>query len=190
MFEKIHDKWKDERESEKLTPMDEIFYSAMRELLKKRTAKTKEEINPLIKKILEIRLDRIKYIIDDLMYIRTTKLIAMVMNREKVSVNLAREEQDFYDRFSQIYGLYKKEIFSPKDVAYTDIGKIIGSEEEDEGEEEIDYVTIRFIKRTKEKITGLDEKTYGPFEPEDVCLLPKENAIGLVRRGIAVNIEM
>ncbi len=190
MFEKIQDKWKDERGSEKLTPMDEIFYSAMRELLKKHTTKTKKEINPLIKKILETRLERIKYIINDLMRIRTTKLITMVMNREKVTVNLAREEQDFYDRFSQIYELYRKEVFSPKDVAYVDINKLIGKEIEEEGEEEIDYVAIRFIKKTKTQIQGLDGKTYGPFEPEDVCLIPKENAIGLVRREIAENIEM
>ncbi|MBY9001157.1 MAG: hypothetical protein KGD64_09605 [Candidatus Heimdallarchaeota archaeon] len=190
MFEKIHDKWKDERGSQKLTPMDEIFYSAMRDLLKKRTVKTKEEINPFIKKILEIRLDRIKYVINDLMQIRTKKLITMVMNREKVSANLAREEQDFYDRFSQIFELYRKEVFSPKDVAYTDISKMIGREIEEEGDEEIDYVPIRFIKRTKDRIQGLDGKTYGPFEPEDVCLIPKENAIGLVRREIAENIEM
>ncbi|MHA1200958.1 MAG: DNA replication complex subunit Gins51 [Candidatus Heimdallarchaeaceae archaeon] len=190
MFEKIQDKWKDERGNEKLTPMDEIFYSAMRELLKKRSTKTKKEINPLIKKILETRLERIKYIINDLMRIRTTKLIAIVMNREKVTVNLAREEQDFYDRFSQIYELYRKEVFSPKDVAYVDINKLIGKEIEEEVEEEIEYVAIRFVKKTKTQIQGLDGKTYGPFEPEDVCLIPKENAIGLVRREIAENIEM
>lgn len=190
MIEKIQDKWKDERGSENLTPMDEIFYSAMRELLKKRTIKTKKEINPLIRKIQETRLERIKYVINDLMRIRTTKLIAMVMNREKVTVNLAREEQDFYNRFSQIHDLYRKEVFSPKDAAYTDINKLIGKEIEEEEEEEIDYVAIRFIKKTKSQIQGLDGKTYGPFEPEDVCLIPKENAIGLVRREIAENIEM
>ena len=191
MFEKIHDKWKEERGTIELTSMDEIFYSAMRELLKKRTTKTKEEINPRIKKILETRLDRLRYVIDDLIQIRTTKIINMVMNREKIEINIAREEQDFYERFSQIYDLYSKEIFSPKDVAYTDLSKIIGEDgEEEEDEEEIDYVAIRFVKKTKDKIQGLDGKTYGPFDVEDVCLLPKENAIGLVRREIAENIEM
>jgi len=143
VFEKIQDIWKNERGNENLTPMDEIFYSAMRELLKKRNIKTKKEINPLIRKIQETRLERIKYVINDLMRIRTTKLITMVMNREKVTVNLAREEQDFYDRFSQIYDLYRKEVFSPKDVAYIDINKLIGKEINEEEEEEIDYVARR-----------------------------------------------
>jgi len=190
VFEKIQDKWKDERGSEILTPMDEIFYSAMRELLKKLATRTKKEINPLIKKILETRLERITYVINDLMRIRTTKLITMVMDREKVTVNLAREEQDFYDRFSKIYDLYRKEVFSPKDVAYVDINKVIGKEIAEDEEEDIDYVAVRFIKKTKTQIQGLDGNTYGPFEPEDVCLIPKENAIGLVRREIAENIEM
>lgn len=190
MFEKIQDKWKDERGSEILTPMDEIFYSAMRELLKKLATRTKKEINPLIKKVLETRLERITYVINDLMRIRTTKLITMVMDREKITVNLAREEQDFYDRFSKIYDLYRKEVFSPKDVAYVDINKVIGKEIAEDEEEDIDYVAVRFIKKTKTQIQGLDGNTYGPFEPEDVCLIPKENAIGLVRREIAENIEM
>ena len=44
MFEKIQDIWKNERGNENLTPMDEIFYRDMRELLKTRNIKTKKEM--------------------------------------------------------------------------------------------------------------------------------------------------
>jgi len=190
LFDKIQNKWKEEREKEQLTPMNEAFYGAMRDFLKARIVRTKEEINPLIKKILEERLNRLKYVINDLLKLRTTKIIQIVMSKQEINVNLAREEQNFYERMKQVYDVYRKDVFSPKDIAYTDLNlPSVGSEATDL-DDEIEFVAIRFIQSTKEKIKGLDGKTYGPFELEDVCLLPKENAIGLVRKEIAESIEL
>ena len=170
--------------------MNEAFYGAMRDFLKIRTTKSKEEINPLIKKILEERLNRLKFVINDLLRIRTFKIIQIVLNKQEIDINLAREEQNFYERMKQIYDVYRKDVFSPKDVAYTDLN-LPSVESIGEGsDDEIEFVAIRFIQSTKDKIQGLDGRIYGPFEPEDVCLIPKENAIGLVRREIAENIEL
>ncbi|GAI28969.1 unnamed protein product [marine sediment metagenome] len=188
MIDKIFDLWKREREGTKILPMSIDFYSVMRDDLKKRTKKAKEQINPLIKTVLEAHLGRIKFVVNDLIKIRSMKIIQLVIRGDEVKVNLAREEINFYQRLKAIYGVYRKEIFSPKDVAYTDIGKIL-DEESDEVGDSIEYVAIRIVKKTKE-ITGLDGNIYGPFEPEDVCLLPKENAIGLVRRDIAEDIAL
>ncbi|OLS32998.1 MAG: hypothetical protein HeimAB125_03410 [Candidatus Heimdallarchaeota archaeon AB_125] len=190
MFDKIQNKWKEEREKKQLTPMNEAFYGAMRDFLKIRTTRSKEEINPLIKKILEERLNRLKFVINDLLRIRTFKIIQIVLNKQEIDINLAREEQNFYERMKQIYDVYRKDVFSPKDVAYTDLN-LPSVESIGEGsDDEIEFVAIRFIQSTKDKIQGLDGRIYGPFEPEDVCLIPKENAIGLVRREIAENIEL
>jgi len=190
VFDKIQNKWKEEREKKQLTPMNEAFYGAMRDFLKIRTTRSKEEINPLIKKILEERLNRLKFVINDLLRIRTFKIIQIVLNKQEIDINLAREEQNFYERMKQIYDVYRKDVFSPKDVAYTDLN-LPSVESIGEGsDDEIEFVAIRFIQSTKDKIQGLDGRIYGPFEPEDVCLIPKENAIGLVRREIAENIEL
>ncbi|MHA2357836.1 MAG: DNA replication complex subunit Gins51 [Candidatus Heimdallarchaeaceae archaeon] len=190
MFDKIQAKWKEEREKETLTPLNEAFYGAMRDFLKQRTIKTKEEINPFVKKMLEERLKRLKFVVNDLLKIRTIKIIRSVISKEEIKVNMAREELDFYDRMKKIYDIYRKEVFSPKDVAYTDIQSILDEEIIEEEQEKIEHVAIRFLKSTKDRIQGLDGQIYGPFEPEDVCLLPKENAIGFVRREIAENIDI
>lgn len=189
MIDKIFDLWKRERDGTEISPMNIDFYSVMRDDLKKRTKKAKEQINPLIKNVLEAHLGRIKFVVNDLIKIRSMKIIRLVIRGDEVKVNLAREEINFYQRLKAIYGVYRKEIFSPKDVAYTDIGKILDEELDEAVGGSIEYVAIRIVKKTKE-ITGLDENIYGPFEPEDVCLLPKENAIGLVRRDIAEDISL
>ena len=190
MFDRIQNKWKEEREKIQLTPMNEAFYGAMRDFLKSRSLRAKEEINPIIKKVLEEKLSRMRYVIDDLLAIRTTKILQIVFNKEEITFNLAREEQNFYERIKKLYDVYRKDVFSPKDIAYTDIDSIVNKESIDEEEEDIEYVAIKFLKRTKDKIQGLDGKVYGPFEKEDICLLPKENAVGLVRREFAENIEL
>ena len=176
MFDRIQNKWKEEREKTQLTSLNEAFYGAMRDFLKAKSIRAKEEINPTIKKILEEKLNRIKYVVDDLLDIRTKKIIQAILNKEEITASLAREEQNFYDRMKQLYDVYKKDIFSPKDIA-------------EEVTESIEYVAIKFIKNFG-VFSSIDGKTYGPFEKEDICLLPKENAIGLVRTEIAENIEL
>jgi DNA replication factor GINS len=48
-------------------------------------------------------------------------------------------------------------------------------------------VLVRFIK-PMEAITGADNTRYGPFEEEDVAVLPFDNARTLVERGIVVEL--
>ena len=48
-------------------------------------------------------------------------------------------------------------------------------------------VLVRFVK-PMESITGADNTRYGPFEEEDVAVLPFENARTLVERGIVIEL--
>jgi DNA replication initiation complex subunit (GINS family) len=190
LFDRIQNKWKEEREKAKLTPMNEAFYGAMRDFLKTRSVRAKEEINPMIKKVLEEKLNRMRYVINDLLEIRTTKIIQAVLRKEEITIILAREEQNFYERMKLLYDVYLKDVFSPKDIAYTDMESIVGKVSDEEAEDIIQYVAIRFLKGTKDTIQGVDGNPYGPFEKEDVGILPKDNAIGLVKREIAESIEV
>ena len=189
MFERIHEKWKEERESKNLTSMDDGFYSEMREFLKKQTVKAKGEITPTIKNILDKKLERINYVINDLIRIRATKIVRLIMAKQEIPEKIPREENEFYQRLNLVLDLLHKQIFSPKDIAYTDVGKALGFEIEEE--EEIEYVHVRFLKSTdNQTVQGIDGKTYGPFEPGDHGRIPKENAALFVKKEIAQNIEV
>lgn len=48
---------------------------------------------------------------------------------------------------------------------------------------------VRFVEALP-AIIGIDMKTYGPFNPEDVASIPAENAENLIRRGIAKEVEV
>jgi DNA replication factor GINS len=49
-------------------------------------------------------------------------------------------------------------------------------------------MTVRILQEIPE-IVGADMKTYGPFKPEDIASLPKENAKTLIKQGIAAEVE-
>jgi len=48
-------------------------------------------------------------------------------------------------------------------------------------------ILVRFIK-PMEAITGVDNTKYGPFDEEDVAVLPFENARALIEKGIVIEL--
>jgi len=52
-----------------------------------------------------------------------------------------------------------------------------------------DLVVVRFLKPLP-AIMGVDMKAYGPFDPEDVASIPRQNAVNLIRRGIAKQVDI
>ena len=50
-------------------------------------------------------------------------------------------------------------------------------------------VVIRFLKPLP-AIMGVDMKAYGPFDQEDVASIPRQNAVNLIRRGIAKLVDI
>jgi len=52
-----------------------------------------------------------------------------------------------------------------------------------------ELTVVRFLQPLP-AIMGVDMKAYGPFKPEDVASIPKQNAVNLIRRGIAKLVEI
>ena len=50
-----------------------------------------------------------------------------------------------------------------------------------------EFVLVRFEKDVP-SIIGVDLKTHGPFNKEDLARLPQENAVSLIRQGAAIEI--
>jgi DNA replication initiation complex subunit (GINS family) len=50
-------------------------------------------------------------------------------------------------------------------------------------------IAVRFTAAVP-KIVGVDMKVYGPFAPEDVASLPRENAEALIHQRAAIKIDV
>lgn len=70
-----------------------------------------------------------------------------------------------------------QEIISPKDTTTNEV------------KENYDYTLVRFLKKTP-PLVGVDLKNYGPFDKENVALIPYKNAIILLSEKFAEKIDL
>ncbi len=187
MYAKLQDLWRQERERKEIVAIDPAYYGVLREYTRKVERKLAEEKNELAKLLQERRLERFNFILNDLIEIRTLKLIKMIVQCESLTVNLSNEEIAFFNRFKKVYEVYRDEIFNPQNVPFFDFDEVI--EEKEKKDIIIEHVAIRLTKEIKDPIICLDGHTYGPFAEEEVVILPKENATILVKNKIAEQIN-
>lgn len=55
-------------------------------------------------------------------------------------------------------------------------------------EKDTERVLVRFLQPLP-AIMGIDMKAYGPFQPEELATIPRQNAENLIKRGIAKHVE-
>ena len=60
---------------------------------------------------------------------------------------------------------------------------------ESKRKEKSKILVVRFLNELP-AIVGSNMKIYGPFKIEDVVSLPTENAESLIKRGVAVTVEL
>lgn len=58
-----------------------------------------------------------------------------------------------------------------------------------EEEKDTELVLVRFMQPLP-AIMGIDMKAYGPFQPEEVATIPRQNAENLIKRGIVKIVEV
>ena len=56
-------------------------------------------------------------------------------------------------------------------------------------EKDSELVLVRFLQPLP-AIMGIDMKAYGPFQPEELATIPRQNAENLIKRGIAKKVEI
>ncbi len=180
MYEKLYEAWKRERESEELQPLSKDFYSRLADYIRR----LMEESRMLDEKTLRGRLllkerENVKWLAEDLVKARFNKIMEKISAGGAVSEGLLTiEESAFYSRVS------------PQTESYMDmLNRILqGKPPRLEEEEKSKMMLVRILKEIP-AIVGADMKTYGPFKPEDVAALPRENAKVLIRQGMAEEIE-
>jgi DNA replication initiation complex subunit (GINS family) len=52
-----------------------------------------------------------------------------------------------------------------------------------------ELILVRFLQPLP-AIMGIDMKAYGPFQPEELATIPRQNAENLIKRGIAKKVEI
>jgi len=196
-YEELLRAWKVEKASEELSELPEDFYRKAAELM----AEMRAGLKMLDRGTLRARLARkelanAEKMLVDIFWIRMDKALKVLRAGGALEVEkLTPEEraliEPFEASFSElrkfIEALLRGELRSPSPGAPELGGERPGGEgTAGPGPKRL---LVRFIADVP-ALVGADMKVHGPFRRGDVAFIPTENALALIRKGMAVEVEL
>jgi DNA replication factor GINS len=185
VYDELYSAWRFELENAELGSLSPDFYARAADYLRR----IKEESRMLDKKtvkagLLEHELERVKCMLQELVWTRYRKLVALISENQKLpSGLLADEEAAMWQGFLSFTEAYQK--FAEKLLQ----GQVLNQPLNVGVKKAHKRVALRFLKAIP-AVIGADMKTYGPFMAEDVASVPVENAKILVKQGFAEVVEV
>jgi DNA replication factor GINS len=183
MYEKLYETWRREVFNEgELQQLEPNFFSDIGQYMKKLNEDIRMLDNKTLKyRILNIELEKAQKLTLSILEKRLEKILHTILDKRNISRNhLSNEENEIYETITKIIEHYENM------KAHTLEGKSI-----DFGlsRKKYEKILIRFMTKIP-LIIGVDMKSYGPFEPEDIATLPRENAEALIRQKAAIVIRI
>jgi DNA replication factor GINS len=180
LYDELFEAWRKEGENAEIQPLPKGFYTKLAAYVKK----IREERRMLDKKTVKGRLiqkeeENVGNVVEDLVRTRYEKMMRKVAEGEIVpTATLAEEEEALYREAASQADSFQ--VFAK--------GILKGRLPKEKKTGPKDVMVVRILQEIPE-IVGADMKTYGPFKPEDIVTLPKENAKTLIKQGAATEVE-
>ncbi len=180
MYDELYEAWAKERETTEIQALPKDFCVKLAGYMKR----MREESRMLDEKTVRAKLLRrefrnVKKMVEELVKLRSEKALGKAMDGKVVAKEaLTYEEEKVLGEVSPSLESY--------DTLLKDI--LGGRSPRIEVKEKPKRMILRFTQEIP-AIIGVDMKTYGPFEPEDVASLPVENARILIKQSVAVEVE-
>jgi DNA replication factor GINS len=180
----LYETWKKEKESSALQSIRKGFYTEASALIREQKDETQIlDERSLRAQLLAKQQVRANRVLKDLVEIRFKKICHIIINGETPSIELLTSEEEnivnslmsVKDEFDRLL----KVVLSgrPPHVKKAHIG------------EASRRIMVRFMQDIP-SIVGANARTYGPFKAEDIATLPAENAESLIKRGVALRVEV
>ncbi len=207
--------WRDEFERTDLTKFTDAQYTQVQNYIESFKKSSLKFTEPVQKDVVKSYIDNLEFLLEDLLKIRKVKILNLALSLNDIDFDKLTEAEKLlyensviavksYNKLKNIAlldGTILKSLESAQpDTEIDEISTHNGhtpsdllghdtTEEVIEKEESISYLLIRFLKKTP-PLVGLDLINYGPFEKEDIALIPLENAKILISENQAEVIEL
>ena len=153
-----------ELSSLEISSLPEEFYEEIRYYLIALKQLEKETESREGKDLLRRKYELIERVVSNLIKLRISKLVLHTVLRGEPKISLPWEESSFVRKIRLEMDDFVKEIVLPA--------------------AENEYAVIRVTQKVPHFL-GIDGKEYGPYEPEDICTVPHQNARILIIKGAA-----
>jgi DNA replication initiation complex subunit (GINS family) len=181
-YNRLLDAWRREKHDHTLQPLPESFATEMSGYASKLREQTRMvDRGSMRGKIAVKEKENAENMLQDLFQIRLRKIFASEIDNVPIpATNLTPDEKRLQADFRHLLSRHSDRIK----------GLLTGRSPltEEPIQQRRGFKIVRFVEALP-AIIGIDMKTYGPFNPEDVALIPTENAENLIRRGIAKEVE-
>jgi len=183
-YRELYGAWKREKESKELQRLDKKFYAELSQYIKNQ----REELQMLDEKTLRGHLmaeesNNLKRLLTGLIDCRYKKIFKTVLDGKQLPLELLTSEEEI------VYGSVLSTREEMERILKDTLRGRIPQVKEAKVIERPKRILVRFLQAIP-AIVGQDMMTYGPFKAEDVATLPTENAEILIKRGVAVEVEM
>ncbi len=215
-YEKLYQHWLEEFQQTDLTELTPDLFIYYKNTLNSFNEYNEQNKNEIKERLLQSYKENINFLFKDFLKIREIKIINSALAMKEVNLdNLIEAEKLLYQNLvSSIKGykkvkkisqfedvleaklknsfeLVKESINSIREVPVSDNQEILITSDSNiiVDKEKVDYVLVRFIKKTP-PLVGIDLINYGPFAEEDIANLPQKNAKILIIEKFAEKIEL
>jgi DNA replication initiation complex subunit (GINS family) len=195
-YKKLLNAWKKERESSEVQDIPEGFILEMRKYISVLN-QTPTDPDTLMGNIVQKERKYAAQMLSELVNNRIEKIILSELNGLPLDAkSLTPEEQKLYSNIRQLIAGYKEGVELPDVEKFTptpespsvDVAPSSEVIKQSPGKE-VEMLVVRFLQQVP-AIMGIDMKAYGPFSKEDVASIPRQNALNLIRRGIAKPVDI
>ncbi len=188
--------WKSELENEGLQDLGDLrlskmvsYLSSVRLSLAALDAEKRIQADILTQEALNL-----EFMIEDLLKLRKQKILKSALSGHRPRGDMTLSEEDLYKDFQSALDRHTEFVKESLAGTPTPTKKKTKKKKQTKKKEpeppsdteEIDYVYVRFLSAIKDKVMGIDEKTYGPFKKESVARLPAANVSHWIRDGTVV----
>jgi len=180
LYRELLEAWMRERDGEDLQPLPKDFYKRL-SLYFRRRVESSRIVDPrsVSARLIQAEMKNALRLFTKLYELRLRKVMSMVFKALEIPrSNLTEEEAELLN--------YIEAFKEARDRLAETIAE--GREPKVAPLRSRKMTLVRFLKESP-AIVGVDLKSYGPFKPEDVAYLPKENAEVLEKRGVVVRID-
>jgi DNA replication initiation complex subunit (GINS family) len=192
-YTRLNAAWENETKREELQNIPDDFLHEMKDYTNQLN-KTVTNIETLSGSLTQTERRYANQMLRQLIETRLDKIIKSELNGLPIDAQaMTPEEQQLHSNLRQLLTNYRQGVEitkpqrkpqpKPKPTPRKELTPPPKIEEKD-----TELVLVRFLQPLP-AIMGIDMKAYGPFQPEELATIPRQNAENLIKRGIAKKVE-
>ncbi|MBS7654917.1 hypothetical protein KEJ50_00205 [Candidatus Bathyarchaeota archaeon] len=175
MFTELFKAWRREEKDKNIQILSQDFYINLNCYANDLKKKIECEQDPVKAELIKEEYNNTIKLLTKLVNLRLKKVLESIIEGRKIPLELLAEEEKelvaCLNKAAELILEFKEKLFK---------GRIEAKKSK--------AVILRLLQELPE-IVGEDLNVYGPFEAEDIAVLPEDNAEALIKRGVAEKIS-